>query len=145
VRRFASPEAMIERFRERAPYAAFHADALRAYCRWGLLPAADGDGFELACPPELEASVYLTSRTNAGVHESARRLELPVLLLRAKLPPRERSPMDFSSSPTWPELVGAFRRGREIHFAERTHFLPMEIPDEIADLIEAEARAARRG
>ena len=134
-RRFESPEAMIERFHDRVPYRVFHPDALNAYCTYGLLPADDGDGFVLACPPEIEASVYMTSRTNPGVHDSARALEIPVLILRAKLPPDGRNVMDFSSSPTWPELVKEFRHGREIHFAEHTHFLPMEIPDRVAELI----------
>jgi len=141
-RQFASPEAMIERFRDRLPYAVFHPEALHAYCTWGLLREGESDGFVLACPPEIEASIYMTSRTNAAVHESIRALELPVLILRAKLPPAERTMMDFSSSPTWPGLVGEFRNGREIHFADHTHFLPMEIPDRIAELILAECRAA---
>ncbi|MEN8159956.1 MAG: alpha/beta hydrolase [Myxococcota bacterium] len=140
-RHFASPEAMIERFRDRAPYAVFTEEALRAYCTHGLLPV-EGGGYELACPPELEASVYMTSRTNPGVHDSIGALDLPVLVLRAKLPPAERTVMDFSSSPTWPGLAGAFRHGREIHFPEHTHFLPMEIPDRIAELILGEAREA---
>ena len=126
---------MIDRFRDRVPYRVFQPDALRAYCTHGLLPAEDGDGFVLACPPEIEASIYMTSRTNPGVHDSARALEIPVLMLRAKLPPEGRNVMDFSSSPTWPGLVKEFRHGREIHFAEQTHFLPMEIPDRVAELI----------
>ncbi len=134
-RRFESPEAMIERFRDRAPYRAFRPEALRAYCTFGLLPARDGDGFELACPPEIEASIYMTSRSNPAVHESAHALEIPVLILRARLPPEDRSVMDFSSSPTWPGLVGEFKNAREIHFADRSHFLPMEIPERIAELI----------
>lgn len=134
-RRFESPEAMIERFRDRVPYRVFHPDALSAYCMYGLLPAEDGNGFVLACSPEIEASVYMTSRSNPGVHDSARALEIPVLLLRAKLPPDGRSVMDFSSSPTWPQLVKEFRYGSEIHFPEHTHFLPMEIPDRVAELI----------
>jgi pimeloyl-ACP methyl ester carboxylesterase len=136
-RHFVSAEAMIERFHDRPPFASFDPEALRAYCRHGLLPAPGG-GFELACPPEIEASIYMTSRTNPGVHDSIRSLDLPVLLLRARLPPAERTVMDFSSSPTWPALVGEFSNGREIHFAERSHFLPMEIPGEVAALIEAE-------
>jgi lipase len=134
-RHFASPQAMIERFADRAPYDVFEADALDAYCTHGLLPAEDGGGFVLACPPELEASVYMTSRTNAAVHDSIAALEIPVLILRAKLPPPDRAAMDFSSSPTWPGLVGEFRNGSEIHFADRTHFLPMEIPERVASLI----------
>ena len=134
-RRFSSPEEMIDRFRDRVPYCVFHPDALSAYCTYGLLPDEKGDGFMLACPPEIEASVYMTSRTNPGVHDSARALEIPVLLLRAKLPPEGRNVMDFSSSPTWPGLVKEFRNGREIYFAEHTHFLPMEIPDRVAELV----------
>ena len=137
-RHFPSPEAMIERFRDRPPYSGFHPDALRAYCTHGLLPADDGDGYVLACPPEIEASIYMTSRTNPGVYDSIRALDLPVLILRAKLPPEERSVMDFSSSPTWPGLVNEFRDGREIHFTDRSHFLPMEIPERIAELIKGE-------
>jgi pimeloyl-ACP methyl ester carboxylesterase len=140
-RRFSSPEEMFDRFEARAPYSVFEPDALRDYCRYGLLPAADGAGFELACPPETEASIYMTSRTNPGVYDSIRALEIPVLVLRAKEPPPDRSVMDFSSSPTWPGLAGEFRKGREIFFADRTHFLPMEIPRRVAALIRAEAGA----
>jgi pimeloyl-ACP methyl ester carboxylesterase len=139
-RDFTSPEEMIERFENRAPYSVFQPEALRAYCEHGLLPVEDGDGFTLACPPEIEASVYMASRSNPGVYASIRALEIPVLILRAKLPPEDRTVMDFSSSPTWPGLVHEFQHGREIHFADRTHFLPMEIPDEVADLILTEAR-----
>jgi pimeloyl-ACP methyl ester carboxylesterase len=140
-RHFESPEEMIERFRDRVPYRVFQPDALRAYCTHGLLPSEVGGGFELACPPEIEASIYMTSRTNRGVYDSLRALEIPVLILRARRPPEERNVMDFSSSPTWPGLVEELRRGREIHFADHTHFLPMEIPDRIAELILAEAAA----
>jgi pimeloyl-ACP methyl ester carboxylesterase len=134
-RRFASPEAMIERFRDRAPYRVFHPEALRDYCTWGLLPAEDGDGFVLACPPEIEASVYMTSRTNVGVHQSIRALSLPVLIVRARLPGKDRSAMDFSSSPTWPGLVGEFENARDVHLSDHTHFLPMEIPELVAEFI----------
>jgi lipase len=134
-RHFRSPEEMIERFRDRVPYRDFDPDALRDYCTHGLLPAEDTDGFLLACPPEIEASIYTTSRTNPGVHDNITALDLPVLILRAKLPPADRTVMGFSSSPTWPGLVDEFRKGREIHFADRTHFFPMETPEQVAKLI----------
>lgn len=133
-RHFDSPEAMILRFQDRTPYRVFTPEALQAYCTWGLLPA-EGGGFELACPPEIEAGIYTTSRTNGAVHERVAALELPVLVVRARLPDPDRSVMDFSSSPTWPGLAGEFEHARDIHFEARTHFLPMEIPDEIARLI----------
>ena len=139
--RFASPHAMFERFADREPYVVFERDALRDYCQYGLLPADDGDGFVLACPPQIEASIYMTSRSNPVVYESVRRLAIPVLILRAKAPPADRTVMDFSSSPTWPGLVGEFKRGREVHLAEHTHFLPMEIPERVAALIGQELDA----
>ena len=143
-RHFKSAEEMFERFKHREPYAVFHPEALRDYCQYGLLPAEDGHGLVLACAPATEAGIYMTSRTNGGVYESVRALEVPVLVLRAKEPPAERSVMDFSSSPTWPGLVREFRRGREIYFADRTHFLPMEIPDQVAALILEELRDVER-
>ncbi len=133
--RFDSPEAMIERFRDRPPYAEFAPECLRDYCTYGLLPAPDGEGFVLACAPTTEASVYMTSRTNPGVYDSARALDLPVRVVRAKLPPEDRQIMDFSSSPTWPGLAGEFRHGTEVFLADRTHFIPLETPAYVADLI----------
>lgn len=133
--RFDSPQAMLERFAQRPPYTIFDPAALRDYCEHGLLPAPDGDGYELACSPQTEASVYMTGRANAGVYASIRALEIPVLIIRAKLPPPDRNVFDYSSSPTWPGLVGEFRRAREVHLPERTHFLPMESPAEVAALL----------
>lgn len=139
--RFDSPQAMIERFRDRAPFSLFRPDALRDYCTYGLLPAEDGDGFVLACPPAIEASIYMTSRSNPNVYRAIRGLDLPVLVLRAKAPPPDREVMDFASSPTWPGLVHELRQGREIHFPDHTHFLPMEIPERIAALVADELDA----
>jgi pimeloyl-ACP methyl ester carboxylesterase len=84
--RFASIDEMFERFRNRKPYAHFDPSALRDHFEYGLLPASDGDGYVLACPPKIEASVYMTSRTNAAVYDSIRAIEIPVLILRAKGP-----------------------------------------------------------
>ena len=140
---FVSAQAMIERFQDRPPYAHFHPEALRAYCEGGLLPAEgpEGEAFELACPPQSEASVYMTSRTNPGIYESVRRLEQPVHVVRVRRPPDERDMMDFSSSPTWPGLAAEFRNGRETHLPEASHFIPLEDPQRAADWILAELEA----
>lgn len=139
---FDSVEAMMSRLKERSSFPRFDPQIFRDYCEYGLRPAENGDGFVLACPPEVEASVYMTSRTNGGIYDSIRSLEIPVLVLRAQEPSAEMTgAMFFSASPTWPGLAEEFRYGREIHFPDKTHFLPMEIPDEVAALIHKELEA----
>ena len=140
-RHFASAEEMFERFRNRPPYALFEPEALRDYCTYGLLAAPEG-GFELACPPTTEASIYMTSLTNQSVHDSIRSLDLPVFIVRAKEPPPHRALMDFSSSPTWSGLVREFRHGREEHWADRSHFLPMEVSQRVARVLLRETERA---
>lgn len=137
--RWASPDEMFERFKERRPFSTWDRAVLRDYCTYGLLPDPNGEGFVLACPPEFEAAVYMASRGNAGVHASGRAVDLPVLVVRAMEPPPDRDWMDFRYSPTWPGLAQQFRHGRELHLPDQTHFLPMEQPRLVATLIQDEA------
>ena len=124
---FASPAQMQEQLRGKGSYPLFEARVFVDYCEHGLLP--DGEGqFMLACPPAIEASVYMAARTNIGIFESVRALKIAVHILRAKLPPAEHTAFDFSSSPTWPALVNEFRLGTEEHLADCSHFIPMQMP-----------------
>jgi len=127
---FASPAAMYERFRDRPPYSAWKPDVLRAYCEHGLVPGPDG-GYVLACPPEVEAAIYTTSRGH-DIHASLPTIQVPVTVLRARA--REGIPeaIDFSSSPTWPQLARRFPAGRDEHHPDASHFLPMEVPERVA-------------
>ena len=130
--RWGSPAEMLERFRDRPPFDAWDPAVLRDYVAYGLLPAPDGDGWVLACAPEFEADVYMAALENAGVHDSVARVQAPVLVVRAQEPPTLRDRMEFRFSPTWPGLAAAFPNGREIHVPERTHFMPMEDPAQVA-------------
>ena len=133
---FESPQAMFERFVERPPYAVFDREALRLYCEHGLRPAAGGSGFELACAPEFEASIYPQARGNLGVFASIRALQIPVWVVRARPQDPTVLPWDPLGSPTWPGLAAEFRHGRDLVFPEQTHFLPMQDPALMARLID---------
>jgi lipase len=124
--RFASPDAMFERFRDRHPYSLFEPAALRAYCDYGLLPAPDGDGFVLACPPAVEASIYMTSRTNPAIHDAVRAIDVPVTVLRARSAEHREGIMDFTTSPTWTSLADEFHRGTDVYLPHLSHFIPMQ-------------------
>ncbi|MFN3990108.1 MAG: alpha/beta fold hydrolase [Erythrobacter sp.] len=128
---FASVDEMIERFRARDPYRLFDGRVFEDYCRHGLLPAPDGDGMVLACAPEVEGSVYASSRSNAGILDAARQVDIPVLVVRAQASGLN----DFKSSPTWPELAGLLPQGTDLHRPDRTHFHPFEDPADAARII----------
>lgn len=129
-RDFASPEAMIERFASRDPYALFDPRVFDDYCRYGLVPS-DEDRYELACAPEVEASLYGSSRSNSGILDAARTVEAPTLVVRAK----QTGLNDFKSSPTWPELASLFPNGTDMPRPDRTHFHPFEDPADAARII----------
>jgi pimeloyl-ACP methyl ester carboxylesterase len=130
-RDFASAEAMIERFRDRDPYVLFDYRVFADYCRYGLVPAASGEGMELACAPEVEASVYASSRSNPGILEAVGRVDIPVLVVRAK----HTTLNDFKSSPTWPELAARLPQGTDLYRPDMTHFHPFQDPADAARII----------
>ncbi len=135
-RDFPSIEAMIERFATREPYSLFERRVFEDYCRHGLVEKDDG-GYTLACSPEMEASLYSSSRSNGGILDAARRVEIPVLVVRAK----QTEKMDFKGSPTWPGLAAIIPHGTDLHRPDHTHFHPFEDPADAARII-AEAEAS---
>lgn len=135
-----SVDQMIERMASRPPYDAWRPDVLDDYCRFGLLPLPGG-GLELACPPALEASVYISSAAS-DPHSFVGDIACPALVIRAKQSERSGM-MDFSNSPTWPGLAETLRFGRDLHWADRSHFIPMEDPLRLATLVVQEIEAAR--
>ena len=130
---WSDAEEMRLRFADRLPYANWDARVLADYCAHGLLPAADGEGLELACPPALEASVYQNA-LRTSPHEWLRYLATPSTLIRA--PTGERGgALDFSLSPTWTGLGAAIGADRDELWAEHSHFIPMEDPARVATLL----------
>ncbi len=129
-----SAEEMIERFRDRLPFSRWHPQVLRDYCEFGILPR--GDEFVLACPPDIEASIYHESRVpGSDIYPEIARIELPVTVIRAGKT-REPGVFDLSTSPTAPDLAARFTHGRDMVFADCTHYIPMEAPERVAEQIE---------
>jgi pimeloyl-ACP methyl ester carboxylesterase len=133
--RFASAQEMFERFADRPPYAVFDTQALHDYCQHGLKPAADGQGFELACAPAFEGSVYPAALANPGIYASIRALRIPVLVIRARPQDPGIKPWDPLGTPTYAALAQEFRQGRDLQLLDKTHMLPMEDPALTARLI----------
>lgn len=132
---FASVDEAIARYRERDPYAIFDPQALDDYFRFGLHDA-DEEGLLLACPPMLEARIYDSALSNGAIYDAVHSLQIPVTVVRGMQPPTMEALMkDFRYSPTWPELAGEFVNGRDILLEDLTHFMPMQAPKRVAELI----------
>ncbi len=122
--RWQSPDEMFESFRGRPPFETWKPEILRDYCEFGLLP--DEGGFVLACPPEVEASIYECSKEpETKLFDVLGSVAIPVIVLRAGC----RSDLPFSNSPTDPRLASRLPRGQDVLLPDRTHFIPMEAPD----------------
>jgi pimeloyl-ACP methyl ester carboxylesterase len=130
-----SPHEMFERFRHRAPFAKWRPEILHDYCEYGLLPQ-DGE-FVLACPPPVEASIYLNSKEpGSNIYPEVAMVKVPVVVLRAGKT-REPYQFDLSASPTAPDLAARFACGREVVLDDATHYIAMEAPERVAEEIRA--------
>lgn len=130
---WASPQAMEQRFKDRLPFSRWHPAVLHDYCTYGLLPAPDGAGYMLACPPAIEAAIYAAG-VEADIYAELPAITMPVRLVRAgTLEPTQV--WDMSASATAPDLVQHVPRAEDVYLPEYTHFVPMEHPALIAQHI----------
>jgi len=124
--RWKSVEEMFERFRVRPPFSAWKPEILRDYCEFGLLPV--GDEFVLACPPEIEATIYERSNwPDADISGELSQIQVDTTIMRSgKLMTREK--FDLSASATDPNLAARMPNARDVFLPECSHFIPMEHP-----------------
>jgi pimeloyl-ACP methyl ester carboxylesterase len=92
--RWDSAQEMFDSFRAKEPYSRWDAGVLMDYCRYGLEPA-EGGGYVLACPPDLEAEVYAGAGTS-DIYALLPRVRVPVEIIRARARRPDESLFDFS-------------------------------------------------
>ena len=129
---WVSADEMFQRFRDRTPFQSWQIQVLRDYCDFGLV--SNNGGFALACPPEVEASIYeCSTEPEANLHRALPSIAQPVIVLRAT----SRLPGLFhgNTSPTDPGLATRLPCGRDVPLPEYSHFIPMESPQLVADHI----------
>lgn len=125
---FVDADAMYANLEGRGSYSKWRPEVLRDYCNFGLLQAESEPGYVLACPPHVEAAIYM-GNADCDIYEMVSRVEIPVKVLRAKARTGVREDMmDFSLSPTWPGLADRFAQGEDVYLPDLTHFIPMQEP-----------------
>jgi lipase len=135
---FDDARAMYDNLHGRGSFGLWRDEALHDYCEYGLLPNPEGPGYVLACPPLVEATIY-TGSASRNIHDLVRTIDIPVTVLRAQQREEGSMQMDFSRSPTWPQLAESFPAGRDVYLPELTHFMPMQAPELVASYISGEA------
>jgi pimeloyl-ACP methyl ester carboxylesterase len=131
--RWRSWTEFFNRIKDRTPFDLWHRKVLLDYCEYGLVAAADGDGLELACPPSLEAAIYQHSTDReSNIYAEIANVKAAVKVVRARLSPKETG---FTSSRTAADLVSRFAHAVDVYLPQYTHFLPMEAPHLVADII----------
>ncbi len=130
---FSSRDEMYDRYRERLPFSLFTEQAMRDYCHYGLIES--DEGVRLACPPSFEARIYDSVCSNQNILAQAKEVDIPVTVARSLQPKKPEDLMDFRYSPTWKQLADQFPQGRDRLLEHLTHFMPMQDPQTVAQLI----------
>ncbi len=134
--RFASREAARERWASRPMFASWTPRALELYAEFGLVEADDG-GVTLACPPEIEATLFEgLPGVDLGDHPERLRLPMRFLWARHGNAPREHF-----------ELLAADLPQADVETIDAGHLVLMEDPELLLDALlrfsaPSEARAA---
>ena len=134
-----SAEHMFNHFANRNPYSLWDPTVLRDYCTHGIEAAGSTDEgnithYILRCPPLVEASIYM-GNSGYDITDHLATVKIPVQVLRAAGRREEGPRMDFSKSPTWPELASQFPNGTDEQFEELSHYIPMQAPAYVAERI----------
>jgi len=121
---FDSVEAMLSNFAHKPPYSTWRRDILLEYCEFATRPTRDGRR-ELKCAPEVEAKLYETAADFDGL---ARILhcKIPLLIMFGT-----RS--DSLGATLSAKIANQLKTARVIDVPDTGHFMPMEMPEYVAD------------
>jgi pimeloyl-ACP methyl ester carboxylesterase len=129
---WSSRDEMYASYRHRPPYETWTETALRTYVTYGSFDRPDGE-VELWCPGRIEAQIY----ENAGrvsAFEALRKVDVPVLVVRG-----EHS--DSFHADRAQRALNCLPAGRLVTIDGTSHYIPMEEPRRVAQLVLAEFKA----
>lgn len=131
-RYFDTPEAYFEAMSRPRAFGFFAPDMLAAHCRATLRPRRDGaDGWELSCPPEIEAGTYDAVGRTTAPYDSLPDFPVPAHLVGAD---------PAAPGGTWiGQLHGEFARrlpnARYTMMTGRGHLMPFQAPEACAEIV----------
>lgn len=127
-----SRQQLFDAYRGKEAFAAWDEDVLWDYVNHGTYDLPDGR-VALKCPAEVEAHVFALT-TSLDIFSQLTRIDCPVLVLRGAL---TDGPLFVVAE----RVAQRIPRGSLVTVPDTGHFLAMEKPDEVADIIAAYFRA----
>ncbi len=122
---FASRQVALENLASKPVFGAWDRRSLEAYVDCGLRP--EGDEWVLACPPEYEAAFFEVGSTH-GAWDRLGEVAAPVRVVAGR--GSDSHPAEFASAQAARLAAGT------LEIVEGSgHFLPMEQPGRVADII----------
>ncbi len=121
---FDSVEAMLSNFEHKPMYRTWRKDILLDFCEFGTRPTRDGRR-ELKCAPEVEAKLYETAADFDGLQRILR-CKIPLLIMFGA-----RS--DSLGATLSGKIANRLKTARVIDVPDAGHFMPMEMPEYVAD------------
>ena len=123
-RTFKSRDDVAKAYRRKKTFADWREQTFEHYLQDGFSPQADG-GLALRCPPEVEAAIF--ERTGSiDLFAEAKHVQAAVTLVHAK---RGMFPYTL-----YQRLIEQFSQG-SLSSIDGGHLLPMELPEETAQLL----------
>jgi pimeloyl-ACP methyl ester carboxylesterase len=129
---WSSRAELFESFRARFPYDTWTDAALASYVEKGTFERPDGE-IELLCPGRIESQIYQNA-ASINAYACLRQLAIPVLVVRG-----ERS--DSFTASRHERAMASLADGRSLVVPGASHYVPMEKPALVADLVLAEYSA----
>lgn len=124
---FDDLDMVFDRYRRRGIFRYMSDENLRAYINGITKPKADG-GYELVYSPEWEAHIYLTGLRDFDLWRGLSRFDVPTLIIRG-------AETDTFLENT-EKLVKKKNPKVQVHtMPKATHLLPLEYPQEVAEII----------
>ena len=127
--RFSGHQEAIQSYTGKGMFKTWTDEALAGYVAGGLEKEGSG-GYRLSCDPELEARLYET--VPADTWHGIENIRVPVLLIRGAY-------SDLFSRRAANLLTQLLNQCHYMEIEKTGHFLPMEIPERLSDLIVRQA------
>ncbi|MGY9057501.1 MAG: alpha/beta fold hydrolase [Alphaproteobacteria bacterium] len=144
---WANPEALLERLSGSSAYAAWDREMMEVHCHAILHPAANGDGYVLACDPAVEAAGYQMT-LDSSTYASVDKFDCPTTFIVSDL-------LKEGGTPSWASRVQGLAANRVpgarlVQVPDTGHMMIFEKPDECLRLLfesidAANATRAARG